>query len=153
MATYQNLFVDQGSNFSFEFDLKEAVSTDVIFSDLESIDLLMYTARGQIKRNYAASKSVSFTTSIDIDDKTIIVSLNAAETQAMKATRYVYDIQLVSDLDSTNVLRVFEGQLEVFPGVTTPIIIDDSPIDDSPIDDSPIDDSPIDDSPSLNSPA
>jgi hypothetical protein len=128
MATYQNLFVDQGSDFSFEFNLNEAVSTDVIHNNLDSLDLSGYTARGQIKRNYAALTAVDFEATIDVDDKLIIISLPAATSQAMKATRYVYDIQLVSNDSPISVLRVFEGQVEVFPGVTTdPIVVDDSP--------------------------
>lgn len=143
MSTYQNLFIDQGSDFSYEFSLNEAVSTDVIYNKLESIDLANYTARGQIKRNYAALTAVDFEATIDVDDKLIIVSLPATVSHDMKATRYVYDIQIVSNDSPRRILRVFEGQLEVFPCVTRDAIdVADSPSLDSPLD-----------SPSLDSPA
>ena len=45
----------------------------------------------------------------------VSLSLSAATTNAMKAGRYVYDVEI--DLNGTKT-RVLEGQLEVTPGVT-----------------------------------
>ena len=45
------------------------------------------------------------------------ISLNATTTNALKAGRYVYDVEITKT--STNeITRIIEGQLEVRPGVT-----------------------------------
>ena len=110
MATYSNLFVDQGSDFDFTLNLQTSIG---------SIDLSNYTARGQIKRNYASSQSVDFNILVNAPSDSLVISLTAAQTAAMKATRYVYDIQIVSNDSIPKIIRVLEGQLEVTPGVTT----------------------------------
>jgi hypothetical protein len=43
MATYSNLFLDQGSTFSFSVDLS---------TESSSVDLTDYTARDQIRKCY-----------------------------------------------------------------------------------------------------
>jgi hypothetical protein len=44
------------------------------------------------------------------------ISLSAVQTSAMRAGRYVYDVEIVDSIG--NVTRVVEGQLEVTPRVT-----------------------------------
>lgn len=109
MATYSNLFIDQGSDFSFTLNLESAIG---------SLDLTNYTGRGQIKRNYTASTAVDFAITVNPADGSLIVNLTAEQTRAMKATRYVYDIEIVSNDVPARVIRVLEGQLEVTPAVT-----------------------------------
>ena len=46
----------------------------------------------------------------------IKIQLSAAQTTAMKAGRYVYDLEITSSGGAVS--RVVEGQLEVNPGVT-----------------------------------
>ena len=110
MATYSNLFVDQGSDFSFTLNLRSTIG---------SIDLNNYTARGQIKRNYTSLTSIDFSIVVDAPNDSLIISLLPSQTKLMKATRYVYDIEIVSDDSPSSVVRVLEGQLEVTPGVTS----------------------------------
>jgi len=43
--------------------------------------------------------------------------LTNAQTNAMKAGRYVYDVEITSSGGTKT--RVLEGQLEITPGVTT----------------------------------
>lgn len=109
MATYSNLFVDQGSDFSFTLNLESSIG---------SLDLTNYSARGQIKRNYSSLTAVDFDLTIDPVENSITVKLLAAQTRAMKATRYVYDIEVYSSDVPEKVIRVLEGQLEVTPAVT-----------------------------------
>ena len=45
------------------------------------------------------------------------ISLTNAQTNAMKAGRYVYDVEITSSGGTKT--RVLEGQLEITPGVTT----------------------------------
>jgi uncharacterized membrane protein YkoI len=110
MATYSNIFVDQGSDFAMVVDLQQTVGT---------LDLTGYTARGQIKRTYSSSTSVSFTASVDSANNELDISLSAAQTGAMKAGRYVYDIEILDGNSPASVTRVLEGQVDVTPRVTT----------------------------------
>ena len=110
MATYSNLFVDQGSDFSFALNLESAIGP---------FDLNNYTARGKIKRNYTSTSSTDFTVAVNVTENLLTVELNASQTKAMKPTRYVYDIELVSSDTPASIIRVLEGQLEVTPSVTS----------------------------------
>ena len=112
MATYSNLFVDQGSDYTYAVDLSSIVPA---FEQ----DLNNYTARGAIKRNYASSVSVTFDITVNVNENTLEMSLPASVTQSMKSTRYVYDVELVSNDEPALVTRVLEGQLEVTPSVTS----------------------------------
>tara|TARA_A100001011_G_scaffold390969_1_gene475450 strand:+ start:564 stop:896 length:333 start_codon:yes stop_codon:yes gene_type:complete len=109
MATYANLFIDQGSDFSSTIDLSQTSGT---------LDLTNYTARGQIRKTYASSTKVDFTASLDTTNKKITISLLAGSTSTMKAGRYVYDVEILNNSAPANVTRVLEGQIEVTPRVT-----------------------------------
>ena len=110
MATYSNLFIDQGSDFSF--------SVDVSSDGTSPVNLSTYSGRGQIKKSYASSTATDFTIVID-DSDTLTASLTAAATSALKPGRYVYDIEILSGDTPSIVTRVVEGQVEVTPRVTT----------------------------------
>tara|TARA_Y100000004_G_scaffold161378_1_gene189409 strand:- start:784 stop:1122 length:339 start_codon:yes stop_codon:yes gene_type:complete len=110
MATYANIFVDQGSDFSMTVDLVKSVG---------SLDLTNYTGRGEIRKTYTSTTKTSFTISVDSSANELVVSLTAAQTAAIKAGRYVYDIEILSGDSTPIVTRVLEGQLEVTPRVTT----------------------------------
>ena len=108
MAIYANLTVDQGSDFS-------SVVT-VSNSDGALVDLTGYTYRGQIRKTYSSSTAVDFTVTANTPTNgELTITLTAAQTGAMKAGRFVYDVEI----DLANVVtRVVEGQLEVTPRVT-----------------------------------
>ena len=108
MAIYANLTVDQGSDFS-------SVVT-VSNSDGALVDLTGYTYRGQIRKTYSSSTAVDFTVTANTPPNGELTStLTAAQTGAMKAGRFVYDVEI----ELANVVtRVVEGQLEVTPRVT-----------------------------------
>ena len=70
-----------------------------------------------VRRTYKSSTKIDFTTSIpDPSSGEIKIQLDSATTTAMKAGRYVYDIEITSSGGAVS--RVVEGQLEVNPGVT-----------------------------------
>ena len=48
---------------------------------------------------------------------TLSISLTAVQTNALKAGRYVYDVEITKTSDA-EVTRVVEGQIDVTPGVT-----------------------------------
>ena len=111
MATYSNLFIDQGSDFEFSVDLTSTNSTG-------SIDLSTYNARGQMKKSYSSTTAIDFAITID-DSDTLTAKLTALQTSALKAGRYVYDVEILSGDTPSIVTRVVEGQIEVTPRVTT----------------------------------
>ena len=107
MATYSNLYIDQGSNFNATIDLSQTTG---------SLDLSGHTAAGTIAKSYDGTSKGSFTVSVDDTNNELDVSLTAAETAALKPGRYVYDVIIKSSAGV--ITRVLEGQLEVTPGVT-----------------------------------
>jgi hypothetical protein len=109
MATYANIFIDQGSDFSFTLDLSTTVGL---------LDLASYTARGQIRKSYTSSTSVDFDISINVSDPELECSLTSEQTSLLKYGRYVYDIEILSSDDPAVVTRVVEGQVDVTPRVT-----------------------------------
>ena len=104
MATYSNLFIDQGSDFNFTVDAP--------------VNLTGYTSRGQIRKSYTSSTAVDFNISVNISEGKLVCSLTAAQTAALKAGRYVYDIVILSDDSPAVVTRVIEGQVDINPRVT-----------------------------------
>ena len=109
MAIYANLVVDQGTDFSSFVTLEDTAGA--------TVDLTGFTAAGMIRRTYKSTTAVNFTTSIPDPSKgEIKIQLSSAQTTAMKAGRYVYDLEITSSGGAVS--RVVEGQLEVNPGVT-----------------------------------
>jgi hypothetical protein len=110
MAIYSNLSVDQGTTFSVEIDVTD--------SDGDALNLIGYTVEGQIRKTYTSSTATSFTSSVlNSTGGTVKIELSAVSTNAMKAGRYVYDVEITKT--STNeVTRIVEGQIEVRAGVT-----------------------------------
>ena len=108
MATYSNLFIDQGSDFNFSVDLA---------TEGASVNLAGYSARGQIRKSYTSSTATDFIITID-DSDILSASLTAIQTGALKPGRYVYDIEILSGDVTPIVTRVVEGQIDVTPRVT-----------------------------------
>jgi len=107
MATYSNLYIDQGSDFNATIDLSQTTG---------SLDLTGYTAEGKIAKSYDGTIKGIFAVVVDSTNGELDLSLPAAQTAALKPGRYVYDVIIKSDTDI--VTRVLEGQLNVTPGVT-----------------------------------
>ena len=107
MATVENLVIDQGQTFSFELTLSNADGT--------AKNLSGYTTTSQMRKSYYSSTATSFTTAQVDATGTITISLTATQTSAIKAGRYVYDIEIAS---SSETLRVLEGIVTVTPEVT-----------------------------------
>ncbi len=106
MAQKANITIDQGTTFSSGIDLLDGND--------EPVNVTSYTARGQIRKHYSSSNSVSFTTTLS--NGSLVISLTANQTANMVAGRYVYDIELVDP--SNTVLRILEGIVTVTPEVT-----------------------------------
>lgn len=108
MAQVQNIYIDQGTTFSFTI----AVSDQ--YGDVK--DLSDYTAASQMRKSFYTNTAIDFTADISSPlDGEVTISLTAEETSAIKAGRYVYDIEIAS---SEETVRVLEGIVVVNPEVT-----------------------------------
>ena len=109
MATKANLVIDQGTDYS--------TVVNVTDDDGTPIDLTGYTGRGQIRKHYTSSNSVSFAVSISSPaNGQVTIALTATQTSAIASGRYVYDVEVKS---SANVVsRIVEGIVTITPEVT-----------------------------------
>lgn len=104
-AARWDLFIQQGSTWA----------RTLVFS--EPIDFLQF--RGQIRRFHEdPDVLVSFSFEI-VDEKTVAVSLTAAQTAALPPYEFVYDMELFTEGDAL-VTRFVEGAVRVSPEVTRP---------------------------------
>ena len=107
MATISNIVIDQGTTFSLEFNLTNDATT--------AKDLTAYAVTSQLRKSYESTTATDFTTAKVNATGKITISLTAAQTAALKAGRYVYDIEIAS---ASETLRVLEGLVTVTPNVT-----------------------------------
>ena len=111
MAMISNLTIDQGASFKAEIDVKDA--------DGDALNLTGFTGAGQMRKTYSSSTATNF--AVEFKDPrttgTLTISLSASDTNALKAGRYVYDVEITKTSDA-EVTRVVEGQIDVTPGVT-----------------------------------
>ena len=106
-----NLTIDQGASFKAEIDVKDA--------DGDALDLTGFTGAGQMRKTYSSSTKTDFSVQFKNprSSGTLSISLTAVQTNALKAGRYVYDVEITKTSDA-EVTRVVEGQIDVTPGVT-----------------------------------
>ncbi|MBI33139.1 MAG: hypothetical protein CMD98_04615 [Gammaproteobacteria bacterium] len=110
MAIYSNITIDQGSDFELEIDVADATGN--------SANLTGYTVAGQIRKSYSSSTATDLTcTFVNAAQGTVKIALTNAVTNAMKAGRYVYDVEVNHTATSVKT-RIVEGQAEITPGVT-----------------------------------
>lgn len=116
MATYEEFTIDQGADVAIELHLVDAQNAVK--------DLTFHTVAAKLKKNYNSdSDGTTNFTSIIATPATagiVTISLSNTQTDALKAGRYVYDVEL-SHVDSdgdTIVERILEGRIQVTPSVT-----------------------------------
>lgn len=108
MATVQNLFIDQGTTFSLVVNMTNL--------DGSVKDLSDYSVAAHMRKSYYTNTYTAFTSEVsDAANGEITISLSATQTSALKAGRYVYDLEASS---SAETLRVLEGIITVTPEVT-----------------------------------
>lgn len=114
-AAQQDLLIEQGASYSQAVQWK-------VGSPATAVNLTNYTARMQLRSNVTASTAaLSLTTengriSLTANTGTITLSINATDTSALAAGRYVYDLELVSS--GGQVTRLMEGIVTVSAEVT-----------------------------------
>tara|TARA_R110002051_G_scaffold291094_1_gene354950 strand:- start:698 stop:1033 length:336 start_codon:yes stop_codon:yes gene_type:complete len=110
MAVLSNLSIDQGSDFSAEIIVEDA-NGDVA-------NLTGFTGAGQIRKTYTSSTAVAFGVAVtNAGNGLLTLTLTNAVTNAMKAGRYVYDVEITKTSNGEKT-RVVEGQVTINPGVT-----------------------------------
>tara|TARA_R100001509_G_scaffold65061_1_gene35887 strand:- start:308 stop:658 length:351 start_codon:yes stop_codon:yes gene_type:complete len=115
MAQYEDITIDQGSDVS--------VTLKIFDTDGSKKDLTGFSAAAKMKKTYNSDsdQTFDFTTAFPTPrtDGNLTLSLTNTQTDAIKAGRYVYDVEL-SHLDSgdTVIERILEGQIIVTPSVT-----------------------------------
>ena len=107
MAIKANLIIDQGTDYSTSINLTDA--------DGNVISLSGYTANSQIRKSYSSSNAVTFSTSLDVSNGVITLSLSDSQTANLVAGRYVYDV-IVTSGNTTS--RIVEGIVTITPRVT-----------------------------------
>jgi hypothetical protein len=113
MAVYANLFLDQGTDFMSTINLQGVTGTAFKLTD--------YEIRAQMRKSYNSARAIDFVANIVNPDLGIAqIELSAATTSEIKPGRYVYDVEVISPQGI--VYRVVEGQIEVTPRVTRPVV-------------------------------
>ena len=109
MATVSNIVIDQGTTFSLDINLTN--------DDGSAKDLTNYTVASQMRKSYEASAATNFTcVKVNASGK-VTISLTATQTSAVKAGRYVYDVE-ITGTSPVETLRVIAGLVTVTPEVT-----------------------------------
>lgn len=110
MAIISNIIIDQGSTFQADIDVTDSAG--------DALNLTGYTVAGQMRKTYSSTTATNFTGQVQsASGGTVRISLSAAQTNALKAGRYVYDTEITKTATG-EVTRVIEGQVDVTPGVT-----------------------------------
>lgn len=108
MAQIYNLYIDQGTTFSTSLSVADQYG--------EPKDLTDYTAAAQMRKSYYTNTAVNFNAEISSpEDGEVTIYLSAEETSAIKAGRYVYDVEVTGENET---LRVLEGIVVINPEVT-----------------------------------
>ena len=109
MATITNLYIDQGSTFNAIVTLKSQNGTPM--------NLTGYTVKSQFRKSYQSSQAFTFTTSVfDAVTGRVRLQLPADTSSAIKAGRYLYDIEIASPIGEK--LRALEGIVVISPEIT-----------------------------------
>lgn len=112
MATRYDFVIDQGSDTSIPISFKDAEGAPVNYTG--------YGARMQLRKSpicCTASDELSTANGrIEVEDNTVTIVFPHAVTEQMSATRYAYDLELVSPSDE--VTRVLEGFVTLRQEVT-----------------------------------
>jgi hypothetical protein len=116
MATYEEFTIDQGTDIAIELELVDISGA--------AKNLTNYSVAAKLKKNYNSDSddTTDFTSIIPAPhtDGKVTLSLTNTQTDALKAGRYVYDVELsyVDSSDNTIIERVLEGRIQVTPSVT-----------------------------------
>jgi hypothetical protein len=107
---YIELLVNQGATFQYNLDLKN--------KDQSPLNVTGATFSGQIRKSYystTATADLNITVA-NTTNGNVVISMSSATTSAIKAGRYVYDVKMLDNANTTT--RILEGIVTVTPQVT-----------------------------------
>jgi hypothetical protein len=110
MAQFVELYLDQGTDFSFDLDLTN--------DDGSPIDVTGYSFSSSIRKSYYSS-SVTANLAVAIANAVsgnVVFSMNSATSANIKAGRYLFDVKSIDAANATS--RLVEGIITVNPQVT-----------------------------------
>ena len=115
MATYEEITIDQGSDVTIQLEL--------IDENGAKKDLAGHSVAAKMKKNYNSgdSDTTAFSSIITNPNNGLVnLTLTNTQTDALKAGRYVYDVELSFQDSSSNTIveRILEGRIQVTPSVT-----------------------------------
>ena len=115
MATYEEFTIDQGTDVAIELHLVDKQQA--------TKDLTDYSVAAKLKKTYNSDSddTTEFTAIVsDASSGIVTLSLTNSQTDALRAGRYVYDVELsYLDEDSNTIVeRILEGRIQVTPSVT-----------------------------------
>jgi hypothetical protein len=115
MAQYEEIIIDQGADASIELHL---VETDGSVKNLTN-----HTVTAKMKKTFNSSDSDATTFVSTVSDAVngiATISLTNSQTDALKAGRYVYDVELAfaDSAGDTIIERILEGKITITPSVT-----------------------------------
>ncbi len=107
-----NLKIEKGTDFSKVFTLKDEYENP--------INLTSHFVSAFYSHSYVSSTKYNFNSDIiDPLNGKIEISLSSTQTSLLKLPRYVYDVVITSPINlGAMKFRVYEGVMEVSPGVT-----------------------------------
>jgi len=107
MSQELNLNVDQGANLEIRFT--------VLDENDDTVDLSSYTIESQVRKNYDAANTWSFTTESD-NEGNLSLKMTSEESANVPPGRYNYDVEIVSPSNTTT--RILEGLITFQPNMT-----------------------------------
>lgn len=116
MSQYEDITIDQGADHTIQLELVDGNGNAKNLTD--------HSLAGKVKKTYTSDSDYTwdFTATIQSPATDGIVNLGLSNTQtdAMKAGRYVYDVELAYIDSASNIIveRILEGQINVTPSVT-----------------------------------
>ena len=111
MSTITNLYIEQGSTFNSVVTLRNQDGT--------ALNLTNYTVKSQFRKSYQSSVANNFTASVygTSTNGQVRLQLTATASSAIKAGRYLYDIEITNTLNNEK-FRVLEGIIILSPEIT-----------------------------------
>jgi len=108
MATITNLYIDQGTTFNTVVDLTNQDGT--------VMDLQGYTVAAQMRKSYQSSTAYNFVATVEDEAAgQIKLSLDPTTSSSMQAGRYLYDVEISSNIET---FRVLQGIAIITPEIT-----------------------------------
>lgn len=117
MAQYEEFTIDQGADVAIEIHLVDPIT------NLPK-DLGGYDVNAKMKKSYNSDSADTLDFNAIVSepdtDGIITLSLTNIQTDALKAGRYVYDVEIFTSdsAGDTIIERVLEGRIQVTPSVT-----------------------------------